>query len=134
MAPSLSLYGWKAALPKAEREKALERAAKDLGWLSVSRKFNLLGNSKDDTTRLAAIEDRKYSADKYTAEKEAIKLAKKGARSEGNVSCIMIRASNVASGQCSWRVLERYTYGTLKSDESMKLLDFFSPTVTDIRI
>jgi hypothetical protein len=36
MAPSLSLYGWSSFSAPAERQAALKRAQKDLGWLCIS--------------------------------------------------------------------------------------------------
>ena len=88
MAPSLSLYGWKASLPVAERIKALERAAADsemgknpyFAWLTISRKFQMLSRTKDVVTQLVAEADQKYADSIRGALKAQEKAAEKAAK------------------------------------------------------
>jgi hypothetical protein len=103
MAPSLSLYGWKANLPPAERIEALNRAAADLGWLCISRKFQMMSNSKGTLQRLAAIEDHKYATNAYQAEKDSEllkkKLEKAGSKQAKKSSPAAVRAKAAPSAK-----------------------------------
>lgn len=80
MAPSLTLYGWSNALPETARRAALDRAAVDLGWLTISRKLNMLNMGRSLSTKEATTADLVYVNGKRALEKEKAKAEAKVAK------------------------------------------------------
>lgn len=109
MAPSLTLFGWTAQKDKEEREKCLIAAAKQLGWLTLSRKFGMLCRAQKNNAEYQAIissdhqfvdehraADKAAAAEALKASKEAARVAKRAEKAAAKADAAAAKKAGIA--------------------------------------